>query len=158
MTHHKSGITLLELLIVITLISVTFCIAIPAYRNLILKTQNQTNVKRLVNALHFARTQAILKKQIISVCPYSADLNCGNDWSAGIIIYNKKQILRVIEPFKDAIIVWNRKQSRIEFLADGRIKGHNGTFYYHNKQKQQASYRAVILSITGRIRLNHEKE
>src|SRR5262245_23238807 len=123
-----SGITLFELLIVVGIISITLVFAIPAYRIFIIHNQTQTNINRFISALHFARTQALLKKQSIFVCPYTAKLNCGSNWAEGLIIYNNKEILKIIDPFKNAIIIWNRKKNILEFAASGRLKNQNGKF------------------------------
>ncbi|UDL04369.1 GspH/FimT family pseudopilin [Marinobacter sp. CA1] len=109
-TGYHQGLTLVELLLVVSILSITLGIGIPSITQLIEKTHRQDSLYQLLNGLSFARTEAITRGTVVTLCPLDNKNQCSNNWNQPITVFSdplKKRelsdadaILRIIEPPK----------------------------------------------------------
>lgn len=103
----EKGFTLIELMVVITVVSTMMVIAVPLLKQSMINNRLMFEAQSLYNTLSFARTEAIRRNDYVSVCPSNNGTSCnGSDYSKGIIVYlnsslsglnNQNQIIKVYD-------------------------------------------------------------
>lgn len=147
------GYSLLELLIVVSIIGIVTLFAAPALSFLLWSTQATTQVNQLVRLLNYARVLAIIDAKPVMLCPSSGNAHeCGSNWAEGINVYIKNKLVRSMSSFPHAELNWNRASNKIIFAANGLLQSQNGSFKYSLTHKQVLT-KHVILSSTGRIKV-----
>lgn len=102
------GLTLIELLLVITILSIALGIGAPSFSKLIENGQRKTTQNDLLTGISFARNQAITRGTSVTLCPLNATNQCSRDWNEQPItifsdperkrkLTNPAAILRIIE-------------------------------------------------------------
>lgn len=90
MRKHLGGFSLLELMITITVVAVLLAIAVPSFRDVIRRNQLSSASNELLAALSYARTEAITRGQLVSMCPSADGTACtvnGKAYEPGWLIY-----------------------------------------------------------------------
>jgi type IV fimbrial biogenesis protein FimT len=88
-----SGFTLLELIITLAVLAIVLAIAIPNFRGSLERNRLSSETNNLVSALSIARSEAIKRGQIVTICktsnPDAATPTCatGASWHDGWIIF-----------------------------------------------------------------------
>lgn len=115
---HSRGFTLVELLVVMTIGAILVAAAIPSMQWLITTTRTSNGTNSLVSSFELARSEAIRRGTIVSVCrtldPNAAPaaLACSNaagggfaagDWGSGWVMFEKRSVgVPVAGTFDDA--------------------------------------------------------
>lgn len=135
--HKKKGYTIIEIIVVLALFSVMFCIAFPSMKTFA-RLKEDKEVREFRRDIYFARNQAIVNN-----CPYYFVL----DYDTGG--YHIKKEDQVIErkKFKNIALI---RTSQVEFTFSGsgaplvsgsvNIKTSDGT-----------KYRITVTPVTGKI-------
>jgi prepilin-type N-terminal cleavage/methylation domain-containing protein len=89
---HAEGVTLIELMVTLAVISILLAVGIPAIGNLIATNRMSAAVNDLVSTLHLARSEALKNAESVSVCAstnWASDApSCdGTDLAAGWIVF-----------------------------------------------------------------------
>ena len=63
------GLTLVELMITLVILSVTVTMATPAMRQLLDGSRLRTETSRLLDAINLARSEAVFRNIPVSLCP-----------------------------------------------------------------------------------------
>jgi type IV fimbrial biogenesis protein FimT len=86
-----AGFTLIEMMIVVTILGVLLSIGIPAFDDLIKNSRRTTVVNELISSLMTARAEAAKRGQAVTVCGLasSTDTSCtgGTNWDKGFIVF-----------------------------------------------------------------------
>lgn len=162
----SKGFTLIELLIVLTLVTILATLAIPSYKNLVEKNRARVQVNQLISAINLARSEAIRRHQVVTLCKSEEGKSCSGEWSQGWIIFVDRQasgqvnagdeILRVFAAVpKGSFLEWiaQRSNDYLQMDPSGATHGQAGTFYYYPNTDDKLSVSKVIVSYTGRVRL-----
>lgn len=72
------GFTLIELMVVVTLVAVLSAIAVPSFRDLLLNQRLAASTSEFVAALSMARAEALKRSQTVTLTPRTI-----NDWNSG---------------------------------------------------------------------------
>ncbi len=80
LTRRQAGVTLIELLIAITLLSLLVGMGVPAFRSWIQNSQVRTAADTVLNGVQLARAEAIRRNK-----PVEFILRTGADWSVVLV-------------------------------------------------------------------------
>ena len=89
MKRSNAGVTLIELMTVLTVMAVTLTIGLPAFADTLTRLRVQTAMHRISADLAAARSTAIARRSQLVVCPRSADHRCrdDSDWTQGWMFF-----------------------------------------------------------------------
>lgn len=166
MQNRLQGYSLIELIVVLTIIAIISLFSIPAVMGNNSKHQAESTLHQLSTSLAYARTTAIQLRQTTEICPKGIQpQSCGQDWSKGWWIFIGKTTQQ--ELHADAILKSHAalpnsqqltfrafpKSNSVQFNSHGQAIG-NGKFTLLVKNTSQLCFNnQLILSKTGRIRL-----
>lgn len=89
---RSRGLTLIELLVTLVVLSITLTVGAPALQRLVQGNQLRAEAARLVSALNLARSEAILRNSPVSLCPGDAApdtvATCDGVFADGWIIFS----------------------------------------------------------------------
>lgn len=87
--NRLRGFSLLELMIVITVMAILLAIAVPSFREVMQRSQVSSASNELLASISYARTEAITRGQIVSMCPSTDSSTCvaGSTLETGWMIY-----------------------------------------------------------------------
>lgn len=75
--YRQSGVTLLELMVVLIIVAIVLAFAVPSYRTLIMNNRQDTAIGDLGTALNLARNTALSRNMPVGVCPVSPPAGAG---------------------------------------------------------------------------------
>ena len=88
---NKRAFTLVEAMVVITLIAIFAALAVPSYRALVQNNRVVTMSSEFTIAFHYARSEAIRRGEGVSVCASAntSQTSCGtaDNWTNGWIVF-----------------------------------------------------------------------
>ncbi len=162
MTQHHKGLTLIELIIVILIISIILISALPLYNTFQARQESQLIAVKLRMHLQQAKNNAVLYRSNVVICS-SEDLNSCSDsaWETGFISFldinqnrNLEQDERILSRYSTQLRYGNLRWQgslnipRIIFRGDtGLPRGSMGSFYYCSTH--DAQHNKIILGSTG---------
>jgi type IV fimbrial biogenesis protein FimT len=87
---RSRGFSLLELMITITVMAILLAIAVPSFRDVIHRNQVSSASNALLASMNYARSEAITRGQLVSMCPGDKTSGCsstGKVYDQGWIVY-----------------------------------------------------------------------
>jgi type IV fimbrial biogenesis protein FimT len=108
--NESSGFTLVELVVVCTIVGILLSIGVPSYRYVTTANRVSSEINGLLGDLQYARAEAIREGQRITVCPTSDGTSClttGTSWKTGWLIFTDLGTAGVINGTTDQVL---RKQ------------------------------------------------
>ena len=95
--ENVRGFTLVELLVTVTVLGVLLGVGMPNLFNLIEQNRLTTDANNLVVSLNYARSEAIRRNSLVSVCPSADGNDCNSDsWTDGGIVFTPDGRLAVV--------------------------------------------------------------
>jgi len=168
MKPSYAGLTLIELLIAITIISILFGSALPSFTDLLEKKKVDANVQRLTQTLQLSRTTAINENLKVTICPINQSLVCSSNWSSGYMSFIDKDgdrqyndddelLFQFYSQDEKARINWRAFGHRrsLQWLETGITNHQNGTFELCYDDDEMKS-RALFLTKAGRVRFSKD--
>jgi type IV fimbrial biogenesis protein FimT len=172
--RSKCGFTILELLIIITIVGIIAGMAYPSFEGLIRGSQLRSSASYMALALKLTRSSAVKFNDRITMCRSLNGATCNTQpgyWEEGWIIFHDSQIsgtlgvvdageaiIRIYPSFKPGVSLRSggNISNYISFLSSGVARGHNnvlgnGTFRVCDQRGNDSAI-AVIINNTGRIR------
>ena len=160
----SAGTTLVELLTAFAVVAVLATLAAPSFRSLQLDSRRTAVVNGFLHGLFLARSEAIKRMRIVSVCRSSDGQRCDSsdaDWSSGWIVFVNHD--RDDPPARDAdedviassgswpggTITSNRRAYSFRPVRQGVV---NGTIVFCDARGSTQA-RAILISHTGRPRV-----
>ena len=161
------GLTLVELIATVAVISVSLAVVIPSWSTLTQRNQITTTANQLLTHLRYARSTAVIRNTYVTLCPSDDRSTCSGNrlgWRDGYLIFEDwdkdkqrspdEPLLRVQEQLPSALRMQSTaKRPAILFRPDGAAWGTNTTFDICMGDDTSA-YRAVMLLGTGRARVD----
>ena len=163
MARLTQGFTLYELLITLLLIGLLAGIGLPELGKLVARNRISTEINALFHAIHLARKESIMRRQVVSICPSRDGARCtpDRDWSGGWIMFNNRDrdeppqidpgepVLQVHKVGQDLRITANRRGFT---LRATQKRATNGTLVVCDAAARVAP-KALVISYTGRPRV-----
>ena len=165
--YRSHGLTLLELLIVLSIMGIIASVATPSFARWLQTIRIETVVATVERSIKLGRSEAVLRNQNVRICPSADSIACSatNDWSIGWIIYADIEgsssreagdpIVRIQARLDNVTIRYNRGH-RVSFNSLGRIS-QNGSIWICDQAGHTQSIRLVMIH-SGRIRREKESE
>ncbi len=86
--RRQSGFTLIEIIVTVSIATILMSIAIPNYTAMIKNNKVTAITNELISAMILARSEALKRKNNVSVCASVNQVACsGTDFSTGWIVY-----------------------------------------------------------------------
>lgn len=166
---YQQGLSLLELLVTLALMTFLLTVAVPSLAGLLEKTRQDTVTERIKHHLALARIEAISRQQWITLCRTQDGVSCVGDalngeteWQ-GLLMFVDTQRQRVPEQPEHLLrvdhftapvrVTWNRGDS-LTYQPDGSVTGFsNGSF---RVQAGSSPPQRLVLALSGRVR--HERD
>jgi type IV fimbrial biogenesis protein FimT len=95
-----AGVSLLELLVVITIGSILFSIGVPSYRSVTNSNRIAAEVNGLLGDMQYARAEAIRRGQTVTVCASTDAASCSNGttWQGGWLVFSNPNGDTTVDP------------------------------------------------------------
>lgn len=165
-SSRSSGFTLIEMLVAIAIGTILMTLAVPGFQALIANNRLSGQTNELMTALGMARSEAIRKGHLVTMCKSSDGSTCASsgDWTAGWIVFADEdgdQTLDVGEVVMDThsgssagIVIKGSSgvASKISFRPDGRVSS-DGTLRVCSDSsaiKDSNRARDITILATGR--------
>ncbi|MEO7066249.1 MAG: GspH/FimT family pseudopilin [Rhodanobacter sp.] len=89
--RNLRGFTLIELMVTLVIMAILVAFALPNFRDLLRRNQVASASNALLASLSYARTEAITRGQLVSICPSSDGEACtagGTAFDPGWLVYS----------------------------------------------------------------------
>jgi type IV fimbrial biogenesis protein FimT len=168
----QRAFTLPELLLVLAIIAVTLLLGLPSFGNLVAAERATSALNGIVGGVAVARTQAILQRRTVTLCPGRAGGCLGRDqWHQGALIFIDEDgdgVLDVGERLVATLpalrgggrIYWRsfRNRSYLQFHPRGYTQWQNGNLLYCPPDGRARHARMAILNAQGRVRMARDAD
>ena len=163
---NRSGLTLLELLLVLAIAGLLAGLGNAGFRRVILDARLTREVNTLVGAVHLARQRANQALVPVTVCAGHGQCDPDGNWTLGWTVFvnrdgdeppaiDTNEPVRVINPpWRDGRIHANRRAFSFRPFS---LRDTNGTITFCGPRGKTFA-RAVVISPTGRPRLASRAE
>lgn len=168
MKGFVKGVTLIELIIVVSILSIIIMISAPSLNSFTTRNKMTVQVNKLAQAITLARHSAITLNKVVTLCRSEKQLQCQGKWQQGMILFvdhNKDHklngddyILREFEAFPEGDVIFWRAFGNKQYLQmspRGYTRYQNGTFTYCPKEGLEYA-RGIILNATARVRFTKD--
>lgn len=131
-SRYYQGFTLIELMVVMVVIGVLVTVGIPSFRTLMANNQVNNAANELLYAIQLARSEAIERNQMVSLCPSSDKTSCtaNGNWHVGWIIFldnaangvrdSSEEIIRVQDALDSTVTMTG--PTSIQFATGGYLE------------------------------------
>lgn len=158
MSPKAQGFTLLELMVVVSMVSILIAIAVPAFTSTIERSRQSTAVSDIARAIDIARNEAVSRVTTVELCASSDGNTCSGSaaWESGFLVrsVSASEVFQVWEEIPGGITVKAvnfADDAKVRFSPEGLVDA-AGTFVIcGNAGASGAS--AVVLNISGLGRL-----
>ncbi len=165
---NKDGFTIIELMVVLAVFSILSALAAPSFKNILKQQEVNGQINNLVAMIYLARSEAIKRNHVVTVCKSEDKESCGGSWSDGWIMFVDKNadgersaienVLTSGSISDDYHLTWSAFFSShyIRFMQNGLTSSHNGTFKLCPTDGDEHFARAIIISKTARVRTSED--
>lgn len=85
--NEQGGLTLLELLVGILVLSILLSAGVPGFQSTVNNNRLAAQTNALVTALNLARSEAVKRSEPVSVCASADQATCSGAWTEGWIAF-----------------------------------------------------------------------
>lgn len=159
-----TGLSSLELLITIGIVSMLVALAAPALDDVIWSNRLVTETNKLVRAVHMAKSEAAKHYRETVICPSTDGMRCAREisaWAYGWILFvNLDEDGPPVRDENEPVLASHRLSPNVTAKANRHsfdfhhyaVRSTNGTVIFCSPNKNIAA-RAVVISYTGRPRV-----
>lgn len=171
-TQNNRGLTLIELLVTVAVVAIVAVVAPPMLANMLDSNRNVAHYNQLAGTLALARSEAIKRGIVVSVCGSSNGTSCNTpNWESGWLVFTDidrdgavdagdgDTILRIAEALQDGYTLRLSNAdlaTTLQYRTDGTLRDRDndgsdrGTFTICDRSADVTKARAVNLNILGR--------
>jgi len=156
---RSAGFTLVELMIVVAVAAVLLAVALPSFQSVFRSNRVATATNEVIATLSLARGEAIRNARGAAVCPSVDGETCGDDWTAGWIIWadndgdgvlDGDEVIRFVQGKSQAVV--EGPEAGVQFDARGRIVGAATSIAVQPDEcGGQALRRVIAVGVTGQV-------
>ncbi|MDZ7595937.1 MAG: GspH/FimT family pseudopilin [Thiobacillus sp.] len=167
----QSGVTLLELMVVLSVAGILLAIGVPALTSLTHSSRLSSFANELISSMHLTRSEAIKRNSRAVMCPSVTGTSCAvnGGWHQGWLVFHDPNNNAVLDAGETVIMtrqalpsgLWAKSTEPtaiyISYAPSGGTKKiggawQAGTLTLCNESGSSNSARKVIISSTGRPR------
>ena len=166
MPKLNRGYSLFELLLTLTLAALILGLGLPSLAGVTARSRQHVEINALFHAIHLARKESIMRRQVVSLCPSVDATRCepGKDWSSGWLMFANhdgdeppqidagEPLLQVHTVGENIRITANRRGFTLRATEK---RATNGTFVVCDRAGRTAP-KALVVSYTGRPRITRQ--
>lgn len=166
-----TGFTLLELMIVVSVLAISLLLVAPSFSNLLMDNRQLSAVYAMRATLNKARSEAITRRAPVVVCGSMDGLTCGGskDWSNGYLAVLGQDDSVVVDENNPAALRlhWEARPNPqirvlsgrdfIRFDPMGAALGNAGTLVFCDT-RGPAEARGLVLSNAGVVRASQDSD
>ena len=168
---RRGGFTLVELIIVLTVLSLLLGFGLPGFQRLLESTRIRTQVQQLMADIVLTRSEAIKRNVQVVMCPspdyLTATPQCSGTYAQGWLIFEDRdrdrrldggeEVIRTANSLPEGLTLTNRSATRhaselIVFRPDG-TSGRNRTLMICSRARPDIPSWSVVMNIVGRPRI-----
>lgn len=164
--RRSQGVTVLELIVTLGIAALLGSIAIPSFAALLRDNERTTAVNAFVHTIFLARSEAIKRGQVVSICKSRDREHCSGNtgrWDEGWIVFVNRDrddpavrdanepVVFVNEGWRRGSITSTRGSFSFRPYTQGVV---NGTVVFCDA-RGSAHARAIIISHSGRPRISN---
>jgi len=163
----SSGVTLIELLSGLAIISIMFALAVPSFNRIHSRSVATAGINWIIGAVSFTRHAAITQQITTTICPSPIDkTDCKGKWHDGVIVFadfnadailNGKDFLikRIHADNFSGTIKWRafRNRQYLQMTQEGHTNYQNGNFVYCPENLDLHFARQIVINMQGRTRM-----
>lgn len=163
--QYKKGFTLIEFLIVLSILAILLTMAVSVGRDFIVKNTLSTETEALASALHYSRHQAGLLGKTLTL------VSKPEGWSSGMWLFIDKNANHTYEKSDDALLYqweWNHSDISLNwqglyanyllFTPTGINSVLGGTFDICPINMTSVSGKSITMNRLGRIRVDENQK
>ena len=163
--HSGDGFTLVELLLVLSILSILLGLSLPNFQAMYAQRQADVVIRKVSKAIQLARMSAIRTGKLVTLCRSDSGVECGGEWRDGIIVFsdrngdrkiNQDDVLQqfITFPGINGSLKWRAFQNRqyLQITNQGFTRYQNGNFTYCPNNGDASLARQLIINRTARIR------
>lgn len=165
-SSRRRGVSLLELLVVMSFIALLALLALPSYRSALRERRALILKQDLIIGIELARREAVLLGISVRLCASEDQEHCSGDWEQGFIVYqdpegrgrlaNPKQIIQTFHrSFPPGRLLWKafpQQRADLAFTPEGRTAEEDGRFWFYPEGELLPTW-ALVISKSGRLRV-----
>jgi type IV fimbrial biogenesis protein FimT len=164
--EQAAGITLIEVITTMAIVAIIVGMAAPSFANLVYDTGRTTAVNGFFHSLYLARSEAIKRARVVSICKSkdgdTCDQRLAAPWNEGWIVFvntdrdeppqrdRDERVLSVHQGWDSGEISSNRRAYSFRPHEQGVV---NGTIVFCDP-RGSAHARAIIINHIGRPRIS----
>jgi type IV fimbrial biogenesis protein FimT len=144
--RKQYGFTIIELMVVITIVVILTSIGIPSYNATITSNRMSGEINSVLGALNLARSEANKRGQTVSVCPNSGTACiAATDWSSGwqVLLAGSSTQLLISPGVSHGDILISTLSTNPAFTPMG-YTFFSGTISLHDQNSTQRLYRCIV--------------
>ncbi|WP_151869158.1 GspH/FimT family pseudopilin [Acinetobacter soli] len=164
MNNNFLGFSLIEFIVTLTVLSILIGVGLPTYQH-VMATQEANHIPRTLTIhIQKAKSDAVLYRHNVVLCPSIDKQTCSDDWSKGFIVFLDQNRNRQRDINEDLLSStdWNTRYGMLSWkgtlqsnhlmfrAASGLPIGSNGSFYYCS---QKVSHKRLVISRMGHFRV-----
>ncbi|QCF25109.1 GspH/FimT family pseudopilin [Hydrocarboniclastica marina] len=166
--HRQRAFSLVELITAIAILAITVSFAVSSMQPVSARTTTRSVLAKVYAGFQFARSAAVNKQQLVTICPLDGNGECINDWNQPISIFldpsNERSLtdgnlLQLIPATTSGSLIAQPASKRyFQFRPIGTVHGTLGNVTFCPQNGDAIHAGQLILSSGGRLRYARDRD